>query len=332
MTADRERKGIDRLRVGGWLPPAGGEAGHGPSPAETPRVGPAHAAPDGEELARREPPAPYEAPPVHLDEPVPAPRRRAATGQSRAVEVGAGVVAGVGRYVYQGRRSLGEMMARGPGLQRARLGLAGVALVALAIAAVALLSPDRGPGGGQGLALPTGPPQVPPPSADQEIGSASPEPPPSPSPSRTRPPRSPSAAAPPPTHPGPLTLTYEAEEAALVGGAEVLSLREASGGRIVHNIGREPGRRAGLVSFTEVDVPTTNRYALTVDYVTGEDRTAILTINGDTSFRLKFPSSGDWDEVASRTFTIPLVGGRNNLTFGNPDDWAPRLDRIHLLG
>jgi hypothetical protein len=332
MTADREREGMDRLRVGGWLPPAKGRIGHGAPPAETSRVGPAHAAPEDEDAERREPPAPYEAPPVDLDEPVPALRRRAAAGRSRAVEVGASVVASVGRYVYQGRRRIGEMMAHGPGQQRARFGLAGVALVALAIAAVALLSPDGGPGGGQGLALPTGPPQVPPPSADQEIGSASPEPPPSPSPSRTKPPRSPSAPPPRASHPGPLTLTYEAEDAALIGGAQVLSLRRASGGQIVHNIGDEPGRRAGLVSFTQVDVPTTNRYALTVDYVTGEDRTAILTINGDSSVRLRFPSSGDWDEIASRTFTISLVGGRNNLTFGNPDDWAPRLDRIHLLG
>lgn len=341
MTADREREGIDRLRVGGWLPPARGRPGRGAPPAETPRAGPAHAAPDDDDQERREPPpAPYEAPPVDFDEPVdldddpvPVPHRRAAPPRSRTFDSAPGVVATAGRYVYQGRRRLGEMMARGPGQQRARLALAGITLVTLAVAAVALLSPDGDDqGAGNGLALPSGQAQ-PPPSAEQEIGSASPEPPASPSPSHTTPPRSPSAPAQPPgSRPGPLTITYEAEHAALVGGAEVLALPQASGGKVVHNIGSEPGRRSGLLSFAEVQVPTTNRYALTVDYVTGEERSAILIINGDTTVRLTFPSSGGWDKVASRTFTIQLVGGRNNLTFGNPDGWAPRIDRISLLG
>lgn len=329
MTADREREGIDRLRVGGWLSPARSRFERGGAPA-----GPAHAAPDDDEPERREPPAAYEAPPVDFDAPVSAvPHRRAAPDRSRTFDARPGVAESVGRYVYQGRRHLSEMMANGPRRQRVRLGLAGVALLVLAIAAVAMLSPDGGSGPGQGLALPTGPPQVPPPSANQEIGSASPEPP-SPSPSRTTPPsKSPPAPAPPPaSRPGPLTLSYEAEGAVLVGGAQVTSLSGASGGRIVHNIGSQPGRQGGLISFTEVDVPTTNRYALTVDYVTDEERTAVLIINGDTSLRLKFPSSGGWDKVASRTFTIQLVGGRNNLTFGNPDGWAPRMDQISLLG
>ncbi|GAB3521181.1 hypothetical protein GCM10027575_50080 [Phytohabitans suffuscus] len=327
---------MDRLRVGGWLPPPRVADRRGPARLALP-AGPAppaalpaapapavpargaHAAPDDGEPERREPPpVPYEAPPVDLDTtvsaPVPGPRRRAADS--------AGVLAGAGRYVYQGRRRIGEMIAPGPSRQRIRLGLAGVAVLSLAIVAVATLSPHggRSTGDGKGLALPTAPPQAPPPSADQGIGPAATSPPPS----RTE-------AAPPPDA-GPFTRTYEAENAALIGGAEVLSLRPASGGRIVHNIGTAAGRRPGLVSFTEVDVPASNRYALTVEYVSGEDRTAILTINTETHLRLSFPGSGGWDVVASRTFTIALVGGRNNLTFSNPDGFAPRLDRISLLG
>lgn len=334
MAADREREGTDRLRVGGWLSPARSRFERGAPADETPPAGPAHAAPDDDEPDRRQPPAPYEAPAVDLDAPVsavPVPHRRAAPDRSRTFDTGPGLVASVGKYVYQGRRHLSEMMADGGRRQRTRFALAGVALLVVAVAAVAVLSPDGDPGPGQGLALPTGPAEAPPPSANQEIGAASP----SPSPSRTTPPpsKSPPAPAPPPaSRPGPLTLTYEAEDAALIGGAQVLSLSQASGGRIVHNIGSEPGRQAGLISFTEVDVPATNRYALTVDYVTAEERSVFLTINGDTSIKLTFPSSGGWDKVASRTFTIQLVGGRNNLTFGNPEDWAPRMDRISLLG
>jgi hypothetical protein len=327
---------MDRLRVGGWLSPARSRFERGAPPDGAPQAGPAHAAPDDDEPDRREPPAPYEAPPVDLDDldgpaPIPVPHRRAAPDRKRTFDPRPGVVESAGRYVYQGRRHLSEMLADGSRRQRVRFALAGIALLVVAIAAVAVLSPDGGSGPGRGLALPTGPPEPPPPSADQGIGSASPEAPPSPSPSRTTPPRSSAPAPPPASRPGPLTLTFEAEDAALVGGAEVLALSGASGGQIVHNIGSEPGRRAGLLSFT-VDVPTTNRYALTVDYVTDEERTAVLIINGDSSIRLTFPSSGGWDEVASRTFTIQLVGGRNNLTFANSQAWAPRIDRISLLG
>ncbi|MFC0527062.1 hypothetical protein [Phytohabitans kaempferiae] len=335
MTADRE--GIDRLRVGGWLPPPRGSLQRGPVRAALPSGvpeaarAPAHAAPDDEER-REPPPTPYEAPHVDFDEPVPAdePWGQATTGRtSRTVNTGTAVVAVAGRYVYRGRRRLGEIIAPGPRRQRARLVLAGVALLSLAIVAVATLSPDPDePGPGQGLAVPTVPPQAPPtvppqalpPARDQGLGSASPEAPPSPARPST------------PRGDGPLTLTYEAEKAALLGRAGVLSLRAASGGRIVHNIGTEPGHPAGLVSFTEVDVPATTRYALTVDYVSGEPRTAILSINTQTHLRLSFPPSGGFDRVASRTFTIELVGGRNNLTFSNPDGFAPRLDRISLLG
>ncbi|MFD0742775.1 hypothetical protein ACFQ1L_13915 [Phytohabitans flavus] len=255
-----------------------------------------------------------------MSAPVPPPRRRAA-----AESTGAGLALGVGRYVYQGRRRLSEMIAPGPRRQRVRVGAAGIAVLALAIVAVAMLSPDGGePDGGRGLALPAPPPKVPAPSADQGIGPADipAAAKPTPTPSRAK-------AAPPE---GPFTRAYEAEDAALVGGAEVLSLRRASGGRIVQNIGSGPGEAPGLISFTEVDVPTTNRYALTVEYVSGEDRSAILSVNTETHLRLEFPSSGGFDVVASRTFTIQLVGGRNNLTFSNPDGFSPRLDRISLLG
>jgi len=306
---------MDRLRVGGWLPPPRHALERGrvlaALPAAPARVG-AHAAPDAaDQPERRELPPAYEAPPVDFDAPVSAP----VPPPARRTDLG------VGRYVYQGRRRIGEMIGPGPRRQGVWLGLAGVALLAVAIAAVATLSPDSGdPGAGQGLALPTAPPQAPEPSdpepsAEERIGEA--------------PPRSKSAPA---THAGPLELAYEAEDAALIGGAEVLSLRVASGGRIVQGIGTGSDRRPGLISFTEVDVPATNRYALTVEYVSGEDRTAILTINTETHVKLSFPSSGDWDAVASQTFTIRLVGGRNNLTFSNPDGWAPRLDRINLLG
>lgn len=307
MTADRE--GVDRLRVGGWLPP--------PVPAR--RRG-AHAAPDDDEPEERiPPPAPYAAPPVDLDAPVSAPIPPPSAGRRSAVDTAG--LAGVGRYVYQGRRRLGELVAPGPARHRAWLGLAGVSLLALAITAVAMLSPDGNPApsGGRGLALPTAPPREPSPSAEQEIGPAGPTP--SPTPSRT---------GKPPGAQGPFTRSYEAEDAARAGGARVVRLGAASGGRFVDNLGTAPGRRPGLVSFT-VEVPATNRYALTVEYVSGEARVAILTVNSEKHFRLPFPASGH-AAVASRTFTISLVGGRNNLTFSNHDGRAPGLDRINLLG
>jgi hypothetical protein len=324
-----ENEAADGLRVGGWLPAPQDERGSRQD-EDVPRRPAAHAAPDFD---------------LDLDlDPDPDPVIEASPksflrlggrpdhARRRALEAGSAVLAGAGRYVYQGRRRFGEIISP----RRRRVRVAVIAVMAL-VAVLVVLTTTLGPEGtpprpGRGLALPSGPPVPVPATADDGLGSATPAPRPSTTAPR-RPPTTRPASPPSPTTPaGPKPVYHEAEAALLVGIAEVTPLADASGGRIVHNIGTDPYGRAGQISFTQVTVPKATRYALTVFYVSGEERYALLTINNQRQHQLRFPPSGGWDTVSSQTFTIELSAGRNSLTFSNPYAWAPRLDRISLLG
>ncbi|GAA4696775.1 hypothetical protein [Phytohabitans rumicis] len=247
----------------------------------------------------------------------------------------AALAAEISRYVYQGRRRVGEFIS--PRQRQARIATITVGVVALLLVViVAAISPDGEEPAGQGLALPT---EQPPPAeatAAEGLGSATPGEPGTTAPatpSRT-PRRSTAPAIPPPprTPAGPTTTYYEAEDALLIGAAEVSNMPEASGGQIVHDLGTDQYGRSGQISFTRVTVPIATRYALTVFYVSGENRYALLSVNNGPAYQLGFPSNGGWDRVGRQTFTISLNAGQNSLTFSNPYGWAPRLDRISILG
>lgn len=146
------------------------------------------------------------------------------------------------------------------------------------------------------------------------------------------PPSSPPAGSPSPTVNGPLTLTYEAETALLIGATDVLAQAQASGGKVVHQVGTDSAGTTGALAFNRVTVPRAGRYALTVDYLTDEPRNTLLTVNDDRPLLLRFPSTGGWTTVGAQTFTIELRAGTNRLGFTNPGGWAPRFDKISLLG
>jgi hypothetical protein len=288
----------DRLRVGGWL--GGAPNGGGPASVEGAGSEPGgrHAAPDADEA---HPVTPYAAPALPDDptppddEPASGPAHRARRRRTPVAVIAGGAIA-----------------------------------VALAVTVSIVTLDDPPAGDGVGLATPTAPPvQV---TADAGLG-------PSGGASPTRPPTT-ATANPPATAPtvsptntgGSPTTTVEAEDGLLVGAAEVLAEPAASGGRLVHQIGTDRAGNSGQLVFNEVTVARASRYALTIAYVSGEDRNALLTINDQRPLLLRFPSSGGWTVVATQTFTIELKAGRNRLAFSNPSYFAPRIDNISLLG
>jgi hypothetical protein len=227
-----------------------------------------------------------------------------AEGESKAIS----------RYVYQGRHLLGRLFpgSHRAGWQLARIGpvIIGVALVAVtALVAINL--------GG------TEPATVPPAPAASDVPTVAPPPGESPAPQ----------PAPPPAAGAPVFTSYEAEQALLVGGVQIAALAGASGGKIVQNIGRDPQGRTGLLVFAQVAAARTGRYALSVDYVSGDTRTAQISINNArTPIVVEFAGNGVWDVVQHRTLTVDLVVGYNTIAVNNPYDVTPRLDRITVYG
>lgn len=201
----------------------------------------------------------------------------------------------------------------------------GVVAVALAVTVSIITLDDPPSGEGVSLGTPTAPPvQI---TADSGLGTGTPSAAPT-----SRPPTTPPASTPTGNDNGSVTTAVEAEDALLGGAAEVLAEPAASGGRLVHQIGTDQAGNSGQLVFNEVTVARASRYALTVAYVTGEDRNALLAVNGERPLLLRFPSSGGWSTVATQTFTIELRAGRNRLAFSNPAEFAPRIDKIDILG
>ena len=104
----------------------------------------------------------------------------------------------------------------------------------------------------------------------------------------------------------------------------------ASGGRIVRNIGNwEGSRNAGWLRFNNVTAPRAGSYLLTFFFVHLDDdttRTAVIEVSGSAPVTLAVDGSATCCAVASRQ--IVLRQGVNTITFTNPDDHAPSIDKI----
>jgi hypothetical protein len=154
----------------------------------------------------------------------------------------------------------------------------------------------------------------------------------------------PASAAPPPAAPAVAgttapdtgqggTTTYEAESAAntLTGSAVVAPYPDASGGKIVKNIGTwgNPARPGGL-TFA-VSAPAAGAYLLTFFYVhVNGDATRIVVVTVAGSAPTALAVTGGAACCSQRTLTVRLAAGTGTITFTNPKGHAPAIDRIEL--
>jgi hypothetical protein len=151
------------------------------------------------------------------------------------------------------------------------------------------------------------------------------------SPATTVDPAQPGSAA--PSRPGTVDVTYEAEAASntLSGGAFVASYQDASGGRIVKNIGVwNPAAGVGSLTFTNVAVPVAGTYTLTFYYVhvNGDPiRTVVITASGSDPVSVVVSSIGATC-CARHTIRVHLAAGRNTISFGNQAARAPAIDKM----
>jgi hypothetical protein len=76
-----------------------------------------------------------------------------------------------------------------------------------------------------------------------------------------------------------------------------------------------------------VAVPRDGTYLLEIDYLTSGPRSFFLTVNDQAAQQLSLNGS-TFDEPASKVVRVILHSGINSLSFGNPADYAPDLDRI----
>jgi alpha-galactosidase len=121
----------------------------------------------------------------------------------------------------------------------------------------------------------------------------------------------------------PIPTSYEAEVATLSGSVAGVFSNYASGLAKAGNI----GGTGNAVTFSNVKVPSSGIYQLQVDAATDGPRSFFLTINGATPLKLDLNGS-TFDEPSNNVYSVSLRAGTNTLTFNNPTNVAPDLDRI----
>ena len=122
-----------------------------------------------------------------------------------------------------------------------------------------------------------------------------------------------------------LATSYEAEAAAntLAGGAQVSSCPACSGGAKAGFVGS-----GGTLTFGNVNVPASGTYRVTLVYLSGDLRPAMVSVNGGPAQALSFPSTGSFSTTGAMTTSLALNAGNNTIQLGDPNAYTPDFDRI----
>lgn len=90
------------------------------------------------------------------------------------------------------------------------------------------------------------------------------------------------------------------------------------------------GNRAdNYLEFRDIYANTDGNYNITITYISGENRTATMTVNGKDTV-LTALNSGSWTALKNSTYKITLKKGYNTIRFANATGWLPDFDKIHL--
>ena len=100
-----------------------------------------------------------------------------------------------------------------------------------------------------------------------------------------------------------------------------------SGGMKVGWLGRSADN---YLEWRDVYSITGGKYRITVYYVSGENRSAKLTVNGEQSKNLTSLNSGGFNRVAKKSTTIQLRAGVNAIRLTNTTAWLPDIDCMTL--
>jgi hypothetical protein len=119
------------------------------------------------------------------------------------------------------------------------------------------------------------------------------------------------------------TTTYPAQDGVLTGTAKATAFSYATGGEAVDGVGRGPAN--ALTLTVTADRP--GRHALTIRYSNGEQppsthynpdpvcRHADITVNGDDTRRVLFPTTFHFNNFWRLSVPVTLRQGANTVTF-----------------
>jgi hypothetical protein len=108
-------------------------------------------------------------------------------------------------------------------------------------------------------------------------------------------------------------------------------------GRAVTDVTCSGGAKAGwlgngadnYIEFRDVYSNYEGESTLTISFISGENRNATISINGQTKL-LSNMNSGGWSTVRNMTIPVWLKKGYNTIRFSNSTGWLPDIDKIRL--
>ena len=128
---------------------------------------------------------------------------------------------------------------------------------------------------------------------------------------------------------GPSENSYEAESAAMSGGAKTASCSGCSGGSIVGYVGGSPG---GTLKFSNISSSVDATTTIRIHHQNGDksQRFANVVVNGKAYVTAFLPTSGS--DVGTSVLTVPLkAGSGNTIEFqAYNGGWGPDIDRIQV--
>ena len=102
---------------------------------------------------------------------------------------------------------------------------------------------------------------------------------------------------------------------------------KASGGRAATWLGNSADN---YLEWRDVYCPAAGDYTLTFAYISGEDRTMTLSVNGVVTKELTSLNSGSWSDVAKRQVVVTLNEGLNTIRLSNATAWMPNIDYLKV--
>lgn len=83
------------------------------------------------------------------------------------------------------------------------------------------------------------------------------------------------------------------------------------------------------IEFQKIYAKVAGEYTLTITYISGENRSAVLSVNG-VAQNLTNLNSGGWSTKKDHVLKVNLKSGYNTIRLSNTTGWTPDIDKISL--
>ncbi|MWV47213.1 carbohydrate-binding protein [Paenibacillus sp. HJL G12] len=120
---------------------------------------------------------------------------------------------------------------------------------------------------------------------------------------------------------------YEAESPAnaFTGNAAIADCGTCSGGKKAGNL-----YGGSTLQFNGIQADQAGVYTMTVHYISGDPRSALISVNGAEGGNFNFPKTADWDTVGAYDIQMDLKQGSNTIVFADGGGYSPDIDKIGL--